>query len=201
MSFQIELNEKIVTINVINKKNIKHCYIRVLKDDLVEIKSNIYFSINDAKILLEKRKNWLENAVKKVSKNTLLEDEFLYFGSKKKLQDFGIKNLKNLDKFYRDEIEKILPNIVKEFSQKMNLYPTAICYRKNRRTWGSCNFKNGLNFNILLMKFPLEVMQYIVIHELAHIKHKNHSKKFWDLVEKFCPEYKIVEKNFKNLIF
>ncbi|BAK70589.1 M48 family metallopeptidase [Aliarcobacter butzleri] len=197
MSFQIELNEKQVTVKLVNKKNVKHCYIRVLKDDLIEIKSNIYFSLYDAKILVEKRKNWLENAIKKVSKNALLEDEFLYLGEVKKLQDY---NIKNLDKFYKNEIEKILPNIVETFSKRMDLYPTSISYRKNKRTWGSCNFKNGLNFNILLMKFPLEIMQYVVIHELSHIKHKNHSKNFWNLVEKYCPNYKQIEKEFKNFL-
>lgn len=197
MSFQIELNEKQVTVKLVNKKNVKHCYIRVLKDDLIEIKSNIYFSLYDAKILVEKRKNWLENAIKKVSKNALLEDEFLYLGEVKKLQDY---NIKNLDKFYKNEIEKILPNIVETFSKKMDLYPTSISYRRNKRTWGSCNFKNGLNFNILLMKFPLEIMQYVVIHELSHIKHKNHSKNFWNLVEKYCPNYKQIEKEFKNFL-
>ncbi|MDN5113123.1 M48 family metallopeptidase [Aliarcobacter butzleri] len=197
MSFQIELNEKQVTVKLVNKKNVKHCYIRVLKDDLIEIKSNIYFSLYDAKNLVEKRKNWLENAIKKVSKNALLEDEFLYLGEVKKLQDY---NIKNLDKFYKNEIEKILPNIVETFSKKMDLYPTSISYRKNKRTWGSCNFKNGLNFNILLMKFPLEIMQYVVIHELSHIKHKNHSKNFWNLVEKYCPNYKQIEKEFKNFL-
>ena len=197
MSFQIELNEKQVTVKLVNKKNVKHCYIRVLKEDLIEIKSNIYFSLYDAKILVEKRKNWLENAIKKVSKNALLEDEFLYLGEVKKLQDY---NIKNLDKFNKNEIEKILPNIVETFSKKMDLYPTSISYRKNKRTWGSCNFKNGLNFNILLMKFPLEIMQYVVIHELSHIKHKNHSKNFWNLVEKYCPNYKQIEKEFKNFL-
>ncbi|MFW2566053.1 M48 family metallopeptidase [Aliarcobacter butzleri] len=197
MSFQIELNEKQVTVKLVNKKNVKHCYIRVLKDDLIEIKSNIYFSLYDAKILVEKRKNWLENAIKKVSKNALLEDEFLYLGEVKKLQDY---NIKNLDKFYKNEIEKILPNIVETFSKKMDLYPTSISYRKNKRTWGSCNFKNGLNFNILLIKFPLKIMQYVVIHELSHIKHKNHSKNFWSLVEKYCPNYKQIEKEFKNFL-
>lgn len=197
MSFQIELNEKQVTVKLVNKKNVKHCYIRVLKDDLIEIKSNIYFSLYDAKILVEKRKSWLENAIKKVSKNALLEDEFLYLGEIKKLQDY---NIKNLDKFYKNEIEKILPNIVETFSKRMDLYPTSISYRKNKRTWGSCNFKNGLNFNILLMKFPLKIMEYVVIHELSHIKHKNHSKNFWNLVEKYCPNYKQIEKEFKNFL-
>ncbi|HRM35744.1 MAG TPA: M48 family metallopeptidase [Aliarcobacter cryaerophilus] len=52
----------------------------------------------------------------------------------------------------------------------------------------------------MLMKFPLYIMEYIVIHELAHIKHKNHSKKFWELVEKYSPNYKEIEKIFKTLL-
>ena len=105
-----------------------------------------------------------------------------------------------MDNFYKNEIQKYIPNLVDEYSKKMNLFPTKISYRKNKRTWGSCNYKNELNFNILLMRYPLYIMEYIVIHELAHIKHKNHSKKFWDLVEEFSLNYKQIEKEFKSLL-
>ena len=64
----------------------------------------------------------------------------------------------------------------------------------------SLYYKNGLNFNILLMKFPIEVMEYVIVHELAHIKHKNHSKDFWNLVAVYCSNYKEVEKLFKNFL-
>ena len=113
------------------------------------------------------------------------------------MEDFRIKNL---DLFYKKEIQKILPTRVEEFSKKMQLFSTSISFRKNKRTWGSCNFKNGLNFNILLMKFPIEVMDYVIVHELAHIKHKNHSKDFWNLVAVYCPNYKEIEKLFKNFL-
>ncbi len=83
----------------------------------------------------------------------------------------------------------------------MKLFPTSIKYRKNKNTWGgSCNYKNGLNFNTLLSKFPLEVIEYIVIHELAHIKHKNHSKEFWNLVYYYCQDYKNREKLLRSFL-
>ncbi|PWE24704.1 M48 metallopeptidase family protein, partial [Aliarcobacter skirrowii] len=91
-------------------------------------------------------------------------------------------------------------SLVEKYSNLMQLYPTKISYRKNRRTWGSCNFKNELNFNILLAKYPIFIIEYIVIHELAHIKHKNHSKDFYFLVEKFSPNYKKIEEFFKTLL-
>ena len=197
MSFQIEINKKIVTVKLENRKNIKHCYMRVLKEDLIQIRANRYFTLYDARNLVEKKLDWLEASIKKLSKNSLDEGEFLLLGEVKRMEDFRIKNL---DLFYKKEIQKILPIKVEEFSKKMQLFPTSISFRKNKRTWGSCNFKNGLNFNILLRKFPIEVMDYVIVHELAHIKHKNHSKDFWNLVAVYCPNYKEIEKLFKNFL-
>ena len=197
MSFQIEINKTIVTVKLENKKNIKHCYLRILKADLIQIRANKYFTIFDAKDLINRKKEWIESSIQKMSKKSLNDDEFLLLGERKKYEDYKIKNI---DTFYRHEIEKILPQKVDEYSKKMNLFPTSISYRKNKRTWGSCNYKNGLNFNILLMKFPIEVMEYVIVHELAHIKHKNHSKDFWNLVAVYCSNYKEVEKLFKNFL-
>uniref|UniRef100_UPI0040473F40 M48 family metallopeptidase n=1 Tax=Aliarcobacter sp. TaxID=2321116 RepID=UPI0040473F40 len=197
MSFQIEINKRIVTVKLENKKNIKHCYMRVLTDNLVEIRANIYFSISDAKKLVFRKKEWIIESIEKLSKNNINTDEFFLLGEIKNVAEY---NIKNLDIYYKDEIKKILPIKLEYYSNKMQLFPTSISYRKNKRTWGSCNYKNGLNFNILLMKYPIEVMEYVIVHELAHIKHKNHSKDFWNLVTLYCPNYKEVEKLFKNFL-
>lgn len=197
MSFQIEINQRLVTVQLEKKRNIKHVYLRVLSPNLIQIKTNIYYTLYDAKNLIEKKMDWIESSIIRLETKYVNEDEFLYLGVRKKLEDFKIKNI---DNFYKKEILKYLPNLVETYAKKMNLMPTSIKYRKNKRTWGSCNYKNGLNFNILLMKFPIELMEYVVIHELAHIQHKNHSKRFWDLVEKFCPDYKQREKIFKNFL-
>ena len=197
MSFQIEINQRLVTVQLEKRKNIKHVYLRVLKPDLIQIKTNIYYTLYDAKDLIQKKITWIENSILRLEEKNIDEDEFLYLGERKKFEDYKIKNI---DNFYKKEILKYLPTLVEIHSKKMNLIPTSIKYRKNKRTWGSCNYKNELNFNILLMKFPIELMEYVIIHELAHIKHKNHSKKFWDLVEEFCPDYKQREKIFKNFL-
>ena len=197
MSFQIEINQKLVTVKLEKKKNIKHVYLRVINPSLVQIRTNIYFTLYDAKELIERKIAWIENSILKLEEKNISEDEFLYLGIRKKIEDYKIKNI---DTFYKKEILKYIPILVEKYALKMNLFPTTISYRKNKRTWGSCNYKNGLNFNILLMKFPIELMEYVVIHELAHIEHKNHSKKFWDLVQKYCPDYKQREKLFKSFL-
>jgi predicted metal-dependent hydrolase len=70
---------------------------------------------------------------------------------------------------------------------------------KNTKTrWGSCSSKGNLNFNWKLMMAPPYAMEYVVIHELCHLKHLNHSKAFWALVSEHMPDYKKAETWLKN---
>lgn len=197
MNFQINIDSSVVTVELLNKRHVKHCYLRILDKNTVQIKANIYFTINDAKQLINKKLSWIEKHIKNLEDKSLEDNEFLYFG---KVQEKSTYNVIDVDKFYKEKAQEYIPYLVQKHSKLMDLYPTSIKYRKNKRTWGSCNHKDGLNFNIHLCKFPLEVMEYVVIHELAHIKHKNHSKRFWDLVYKYCPDYKNRENILKSFL-
>jgi predicted metal-dependent hydrolase len=195
LNFNIVINDKMVTIKIVRKRGMKNTYIRPKSSSLVQINSNQYFTQKDAKILIEKKIKWLEKSLLLFEKNSLEKDEFHFLGVKHKNLDS-----RDLNIFYKNEAIKIIPPIVENYSNLMSLYPSKIKFRKNKRTWGSCNYKNDLNFNFLLVKFPLEIIEYVVIHELAHIKHKNHSQRFWDLVEEYCSDYKKREKLFKSLL-
>lgn len=198
MNFDYKIGDLSLNVTLKNKKNIKHCYLRIISKNEIEIKANIYFSKYDALGLIEDKKNWISKQLLNFRNKTVLKDnEFLYFG---KIFNKEKEEIRDLDMFYRKKINKILPNIVFKYSKIMKLFPTMIKYRKNKKTWGSCNYKNELNFNIYLCKFPIEVMEYVVIHELAHIKHKNHSKQFWHLVKEYCPDYKEREKVLKSFL-
>jgi len=70
------------------------------------------------------------------------------------------------------------------------LSPISFKVRLYKARWGSCNNKRELSFNYLLMMAPLWVVDYVIIHELCHLKHLNHSNKFWHLVSQHCPNYK-----------
>jgi len=97
---------------------------------------------------------------------------------------------KHIDRFYKKEAEAALPQLVEKYAQKMQLFPREIRFRKTKRQWGSCSGKNVLSFNTMLMKLPEDVIEYVVVHELAHIRHKHHQKQFWELVKEQMPEYK-----------
>jgi predicted metal-dependent hydrolase len=97
---------------------------------------------------------------------------------------------KTIDKFYLARAKLTLPIIVEKWSQTIGLEHTKLRFRKTKRQWGSCNNKNEICLNSSLMKLPPYLIDYVIIHELCHIKHKHHQKSFWDEVGIFCPNFK-----------
>ncbi len=91
-----------------------------------------------------------------------------------------------------------IPKRVSYFAGRMNVHPARITIRAQKTRWGSCSSKGNLNFNCLLMLCPEEVTDYVVVHELCHMKEMNHSPAFWAEVEKYCPDYKIHRTWLKN---
>lgn len=108
-----------------------------------------------------------------------------------------------IDSFYKQKaIEKITP-LLERWSEEMGLVPSYVGYRKAKTRWGSCSSRNRISFNYYLMKLPLSLVEYVVVHELAHITHKNHSADFWGLVGEYMDDYKEREvkiKAFEKLI-
>jgi len=86
---------------------------------------------------------------------------------------------------------KQMQAMVDIYAEKYNLYPRMIRVKTQKSRWGSCGIHNDINLNWLLILTPPKVMEYVVIHEICHIKERNHSADFWMLVEKYCPDYKM----------
>lgn len=104
----------------------------------------------------------------------------------------------HIDRFYKKEAQRYIPDQVALWADKMRLSPAALRFRKTKRQWGSCSAKNVLCFNTMMMKLPKDVIQYIIVHELAHITHKHHQKAFWQLVENHLPDYKTHVSDLKH---
>jgi predicted metal-dependent hydrolase len=85
--------------------------------------------------------------------------------------------------------QKVLPERVAHFSRVMALTPTNVRITAARTRFGSCSPKNALCFSLYLMRYPLEAIDYVVVHELAHIVYKNHGKDFYALIESILPDY------------
>ncbi|MCL6525220.1 MAG: M48 family metallopeptidase [Thermoflavifilum sp.] len=99
-----------------------------------------------------------------------------------------------LERWYRLKAREIITGRVRVISEELNLSYNRIFIKNQKTRWGSCSGLKNLNFNWRLVMAPLPVIDYIVLHELLHLKEPNHSTRFWSLVEKYCPEY----RNFKK---
>ena len=97
-----------------------------------------------------------------------------------------------------DKALKIIPKRVEYYSKIIGVSYGKITIRNQASRWGSCSAKGNLNFNCLLMLCPAELLDYVVIHELCHLKEMNHSKKFWSEVSRFCPGYEQYKKWLKE---
>jgi len=186
-------------INVLFEKKIKlkHAYMKIIDEKNIRIKGNLLFTKNDAKKFIDSKSQWIEKHITRLKSKKIDQDEFFYLGKKFHKNTYSEKIL-DIDEFYRKKAKEIIPSIVDECAEQMKLYPNSVKFRKNKSRWGSCSFSNNINLNIYLMKLPLEAITYVVVHELAHIKHKNHSRYFWDLVATYLPEYKKIEKIIKT---
>ena len=105
----------------------------------------------------------------------------------------------------KEEIAKLktdaasyIPVRVKYYSQIMGLVPTSVKISSAQKRFGSCSAQNALNFSYRLMMYPVDAIDYVVVHELAHIKHHNHSRDFYNLIKKYMPDYKEREKKLRK---
>lgn len=103
-----------------------------------------------------------------------------------------------LVEWYKHEAFKQFKERTRFYSEVLKLYPNNIRIKDQKSIWGSCSSKNNINFNWKLIIAPLTVLDYIVVHELCHLKHRDHSKNFWNLVELIMPDYKEKKKWLKE---
>ena len=93
-------------------------------------------------------------------------------------------------KWYKERAYEVISGRVQEYAQKYNFMPKQVRINSAKTRWGSCGPGGALNFTWRLVMAPLDVIDYVVVHELSHLRVKNHSSKFWKVVESISPEYK-----------
>ncbi len=184
-----------IDYNIIRKFRQKHTYIHVKSDTEVLITTSLTTSTKSIEEFIQRKTPWIKSKQKLFKLRETGElDTFYLLGEKYKKEELNIASQQDLDNLYKTKSKELITPLIDKWSKKMQLFPTHVGYRKNRTRWGSCSGKNRLNFNTNLAKMHPDFIEYVVVHELAHIKHKNHSKEFWDEVEKFLPDYKIRKK-------
>ncbi len=165
-------NQKIEYILI--RKKIKNIYLNI-KDNKLLVKANKRVPIYYIETLLKTKKNWI---IKKLNENTVKQER---------------------EKLYTDkEFENIIIEYIKKYSKLLNVNFNKVRIKSIKYAWGSCTSNKNITINYELIKYEKDIIEYVVVHELCHLKYMNHSNKFWDLVKKYIPEYKIIRKKLKN---
>jgi len=137
-------------------------------------------------IFSTKQKTGIHVADKKLILNPLTPLKIVTEQDKK---TWDKKFQKKVDYFLKNTASHYIVERTHKIAKKMNLEFNKITLRKQKTRWGSCSSQKNLNFNWRLVHFDTNIIDYVIVHELSHLVHMNHSKNFWGLVKKYDPEY------------
>lgn len=195
---------------IIEKKNNKNTYIRI-RDNKIYITTNYFVSKSYIKNLLDKNYDVIKKMIEKNNQRLERNNKFYYLNKEYDIIfvnycDIEISNNKifvksedYLNKWLKKQIEIIFKE---RLDYIYNLFEERIPYpklkiRKMKTRWGVCNKNNSITLNSELIKYGYEQIDYVIIHELSHFIHFDHSKDFWNLVNKYCKNYKEIRKSLK----
>lgn len=155
----------------------KTMVLEIIKDGTILVRAPYRMPESEIRRFIQEKSDWIEKHVQRIEERqrTLPPVEGL-----------TMKDIRKL----ADQASVVIPKRVEYFAEKIPVTYGRITIRNQKTRWGSCSSKGNLNFNYQLYYLPEELLDYVVIHELAHRTHMNHSKEFWAEVEKYCPDYR-----------
>jgi len=169
------------------RTNRKTVAIQVNPDLSITVRAPRYASKREIDRIVEKNETWIYKHIEIIKKNKA-DYEAL---NVEKLTSEEIKTL-------AEQTLKLIPQRVEYFARQVGVDYGRITIRNQKTRWGSCSSKGNLNFNWRLIFAPEEVVDYIVVHELAHRKEMNHSRAFYNVVASVLPDYQVQEKWLKE---
>lgn len=198
---------------VIIKKNNKNTYIRVKEDLKIYVTTSRLVPKQYIKLLLDNNIDSIKKMIEEQTKQLKKKDYFYYLGEKYEVFIDDVEGIKFLDDAIFVESEKYLnkwlnKKIKELFQERLdynyNRYQEKIPYpklkiRTMKTRWGVCNIRdNSVTLNTKLIEYDIEKLDYVIIHELSHFIHFNHSKAFWNQVSIYTPNYKQIRKDLKE---
>ena len=179
-------NGKQILYLQVNRSNRKSIELEVRSAEDIRVRIPSRLSDRELKKFVNAHKDWI------FEKTELIENW------EDQRASTGAPSWEGLSKVELQNIKNKFADRVSYFAEIMNVTFGRITIRNQKTRWGSCSTKGNLNFNYQLYYLPDELLDYVVVHELSHRRHMDHSKEFWTEVEKYCPNYRKLRKNLKQ---
>ena len=170
---------------ILKKSHRKSISIKINDDRKILIKAPYGTTVAEAENFLREKRDWINKQLSKLDDQTKLAKEL------------GLLTPDDIRKL-KAEAKRIIPERVKYYAEISGIKYKKIFIRLQKTRWGSCSVDGNLNFNCLLALMPLEILDSVVVHELCHRRHMNHSRAFYAEVLKLFPEYKKCDKWLKQ---
>ncbi len=170
---------------IIKKSRRRTISVQISSDCRLIIKAPLFATTSEVESFLKEKRDWIKKQLERTRAQSQLASSL------------GILSEKEIRKLKRDA-KKIIPQRVEHYAKLSGITYNRIFIRLQKSRWGSCSAEGNLNFNALLALMPLEVLDSVVVHELCHRRHMNHSNAFYDEVLKIFPDYKKWDKWLKQ---
>lgn len=201
-----------VDVEIIRKKN-KNLYFRFKSDLVLYVTAPMYISVKEIEKLIDKNDQDLLKMYERQEQKVKDDELFLYLGNKYYIKidenvpdvrfegnEVIASSLEDLDEFTEKEIQRVFSEEVELLKNCFSTLPDfTLKYRTMSTRWGVCNTKKKtITLNKELIKKDVELIDYVIIHEMCHFFEANHSKKFWHLVGLAYPNYKEARKRLRD---
>ena len=212
---EYKIDDKVYQVIIVKKRN-KNTYIRVKEDMNIYVTTNYLATKSYIKRLLDSNYDYLKKMINQMCKKNEKQELFFYLGFSYDI--IFISTISNVDidydnkiiyakdermlnkwynKIIKDTFTKHYIDIFNKF-EEVKLIP-KLRIRKMKTRWGVYNrVSHTVTLNSELIKYSLQALDYVIVHELSHVIFFDHSKNFWNLVSKYCSNYKSIKKELKE---
>ena len=188
--------------------------VSVSTDNIITVRCPNSMSDVEIRSFIDSKSKWIykvlaENNVKRADNESILSYKEVYIGGQKfpliicdknKIENGAVfvRNVSSIKKTLNKFLSADLISFANAVASLTNLRAIGFSVRSYKSRWGCCDRRGEITLNCLVTMLPRYLQRYVIIHELCHTVHFNHSQKFWNLVAKFEPNYKLCRKNLKN---
>ena len=216
---EIKYENKTIAYTV-NKARVKNFYITIQNGEVV-IKAPWYVTSSQIQDVVESKRQWIMQKLEEYQTSPRILGENYFLNIYYKDINNAILNVENgkiviilplryadednteqikkmIDKMYYMIAEREVESAMEKTRKMVGLAPEEYRIKKTKSVWGSCSSNKKITINQNLMMYSRKAIEYVVLHEVCHLKYMNHSKNFWAMVEKYMPDYKEAEKELKR---
>lgn len=179
----LEYKNTQIQYTIRKSRRAKNIAIYINRDSKIEVVIPFRITERYAERFVKEKADWIAKSIQKTKKYKTLPSQ----GTREEY-------LK-----YKDLAHEVISKKVLYWNDVFKFEYNRICIKNMKTQWGSCSCKSNLNFNYKILFLPEHIVDYLIVHELAHLQEMNHSKRFWVLVESVLPEYKKANKELKNI--